>query len=69
MIRLKLDEISVENSKTPAIYTKLRTKIVIPDQGEIWRRRSWRYKEKVDVSFFAHFIAHHEIWSKTTFHT
>ena len=42
--------------------------IVVPDQGEICCRFYWEYKEKLDVSLIAQFVAHHEVWPKTILH-
>ena len=51
---------------------KILKKIVVPDQGENWRRHRWKPYEKTDISFSAQFAthqAHEDISPKHDFHT
>ena len=70
-MRLELAEISKKTQNRHFLATLLAYKIcmrapklVVPDQGENCRRRSWRHEETIDTCCTAQFVTHHEIWPK-----
>ena len=39
-------------------------RLVVPDQGETWRRQCSRHKEKIGVSSNAQLVSHHTVLPK-----
>ena len=40
------------------------SKVVVPDQGEIWYRQYWRHKETIGINFIAQLVTLQEILPK-----
>ena len=68
-IRLDLDNISAKTKKHQLFNTKIRIKIVVPDQGENRWRLGWRPYEKMIISSSAQFATHQEMSPEHDCHT
>ena len=72
-MRLELAEISKKTQNRHFLATLLAYKIcmrapklVVPDQGENCRRRSWRHEETIDIGCIAQSVTHQEMTKKKT---